>query len=216
MKDPQSIRERLPNRRDSINFNFQCGTFNCVATISFFPDGRLAEIFLGNGKAGSTADSIAKDAALICSIALQHGVPLEVIRRALLRTLKAALQLCWAAPSTISRRHHRNDKHACGLRTLHQMGGDRLRHQAGRGSQSSTSPSRPSARSTAWYRSTTVCRRHPVPHEPIVLTPFPHHEGAHRGADRREQQQPGHKETAKCPHYSRRPMTAITMASHDR
>ena len=85
MKNTQSIRERLPNRRDSMNFNFQCGTFNCVATISFFPDGRLAEIFLGNGKAGSTADAIAKDAALICSIALQHGVPLEVIRRALLR-----------------------------------------------------------------------------------------------------------------------------------
>ena len=78
-------RERLPTRRGSINFNFQCGTFIYVATISFFPDGRLAEIFLGNGRAGSTADSIVKDSAVVCSLALQHGVPLEVIRRALLR-----------------------------------------------------------------------------------------------------------------------------------
>jgi len=85
MRTPESARERLPSRRGSINFNFRCGTFTCLATVSFFPDGRLAEIFLGNGKAGSTADTIAKDAALVCSIALQYGVPLEVIRRALLR-----------------------------------------------------------------------------------------------------------------------------------
>jgi len=78
-------RERLPTRRGSINFNFECGTFKYVATASFFPDGRLAEIFLDNGKAGSTADTIAKDAALLCSIALQHGVTLDVIRHALLR-----------------------------------------------------------------------------------------------------------------------------------
>jgi ribonucleoside-diphosphate reductase alpha chain len=78
-------RERLPTRRGSINFNFQCGTLIYVATISFFPDGRLAEICLRNGRAGSTADSIAKDSAVVCSLALQHGVPLEVIRLALLR-----------------------------------------------------------------------------------------------------------------------------------
>src|SRR6476661_3072785 len=49
-----SSRERLPNRRGSINFNVEWGTFTYMATPSFFPDGRLAEIFLGNGKAGST------------------------------------------------------------------------------------------------------------------------------------------------------------------
>jgi hypothetical protein len=81
-------RERLPSRRDSTNFTFECGTFTCVATVSFFPDGRVAEIFLGNGKTGSTADAIAKDSAVVASIALQYGVPLEVIRRALLRGLQ--------------------------------------------------------------------------------------------------------------------------------
>jgi hypothetical protein len=38
-----------------------------------------------NGKAGSDSDANARDAAIIASISLQYGVPLEVIRHALLR-----------------------------------------------------------------------------------------------------------------------------------
>jgi hypothetical protein len=56
-----------------------------TATISRFEDGSLAEVFLTNHRAGSDADASACDAAVIASIALQHGVPLEVIRRALMR-----------------------------------------------------------------------------------------------------------------------------------
>jgi hypothetical protein len=78
-------RRRLPNRRRSVTFRFRCEPFEYVATISRFPDGALAEIFISNGKAGSSSDTAAKDAAVICSIALQHDVPLDVIRRALLR-----------------------------------------------------------------------------------------------------------------------------------
>src|SRR5262245_6371728 len=78
-------RLRLPNRRASETFGFQCSGLCYVATISRFPNGALAEIFLGNGKAGSQADANARDSAVVCSIALQHQVPLEAIRRALLR-----------------------------------------------------------------------------------------------------------------------------------
>jgi hypothetical protein len=42
-------------------------------------------LFLSNHKAGSHADTAAKDSAVVCSIALQHSVPLDVIRHALLR-----------------------------------------------------------------------------------------------------------------------------------
>jgi hypothetical protein len=49
-----------------------------------FVDGRLAEIFLLNHKSGSQADANARDSAVVCSLALQHGVPVETIRRALL------------------------------------------------------------------------------------------------------------------------------------
>jgi hypothetical protein len=80
-----AIRRRLKNRRESVTFNFVCGNFQYVATVSFFDDGRLAEIFLGNGHAGSGTDTAAKDSAVVASIALQHGVSLDVIRHALLR-----------------------------------------------------------------------------------------------------------------------------------
>jgi hypothetical protein len=39
----------------------------------------------GNGRAGSDVDAAAKDSAVVASIALQHDVPAEVIRKALLR-----------------------------------------------------------------------------------------------------------------------------------
>jgi hypothetical protein len=48
-----AIRERLPTRRASQQFTFACNTQRYVATVSFFPDGRLAEIFIGNTKSGS-------------------------------------------------------------------------------------------------------------------------------------------------------------------
>ena len=78
-------RRRLPNRRDSETFRVRCEPFEYAATVSRFPDGTLAEIFISNGKAGSGSDTAAKDAAVVCSIALQFGVPLDVIRKALLR-----------------------------------------------------------------------------------------------------------------------------------
>ena len=78
-------RKRLPNRRSSETLSFCCGNFNYVATVSFLPDGSLAEVFLNNDKAGSDSDSAAKDSAVVASIALQYGVPLDTIRRALLR-----------------------------------------------------------------------------------------------------------------------------------
>src|SRR5262245_9083817 len=78
-------RRKLSNRRASITFNFQCNRLAYSATISRYPNGDLAEIFINNSKVGSDSDSAAKDSAVVASIALQHGVPLPVICRALLR-----------------------------------------------------------------------------------------------------------------------------------
>lgn len=77
--------ERLPNRRVSEHFTFECNALRYVATVSFFRNGRLAEIFISNAKAGSHSDFAAEDLAVVCSIALQYGVPVDVIRKALLR-----------------------------------------------------------------------------------------------------------------------------------
>jgi hypothetical protein len=78
-------RERLANRRASETFAFECNGLSYLATISRYSDNRLAEIFISNAKAGSHSDSAAKDSAIVASIALQHGVPVDVMRHALLR-----------------------------------------------------------------------------------------------------------------------------------
>lgn len=99
-------RIRLPNRRLCEHFCFTSNGLRYTGSIGRFPDGRLAEIFISNSKAGSQSDAAAKDAAVVCSIALQHGVPVDVIRHALLRDsrgvaaspLGAALDLIAGAP----------------------------------------------------------------------------------------------------------------------
>ena len=81
-----TARRRLPDRRNSTTFAFVCGPHRYIATVSLFPGtDRLAEIFLGNGRAGSDADTAAKDSAIVASISLQHGAPVDAIRKALLR-----------------------------------------------------------------------------------------------------------------------------------
>jgi hypothetical protein len=80
-----SARQRLPDRRASETFEITAGGMKYRATASRFSDGRIAEIFLTNHKTGSDADTAARDSAVVGSIALQHGVPLDVIRRALMR-----------------------------------------------------------------------------------------------------------------------------------
>jgi hypothetical protein len=79
------MRHRLANRRASETFALECAGLNYLATVSRFPDGRLGEIFLSNHKAGSAADTAARDAAIACSIALQFGADVETIRKALCR-----------------------------------------------------------------------------------------------------------------------------------
>jgi hypothetical protein len=75
------IRQRLPNRRGSISFGFDVNGLAYTATYSRFADGRVAEIFLQNHRTNSGADVNARDAAIACSLALQHGVDIEIIRR---------------------------------------------------------------------------------------------------------------------------------------
>jgi hypothetical protein len=78
-------RERLPQRRECEGFDVEALGMHLHATASRYNDGRLAEIFLTNHKAGSQAGIMASDSAVLCSIALQYGVPVDVIRHALMR-----------------------------------------------------------------------------------------------------------------------------------
>jgi hypothetical protein len=85
MRATASRRERLPNRRAGVTFDFVCAGLRYTATIGRFPDGRVGEIFLNNHKSNSAADTNARDSAIVCSIALQCGADIEIIRKALCR-----------------------------------------------------------------------------------------------------------------------------------
>jgi hypothetical protein len=89
-----TARRRLPNRRAAVTFAFNVGTHEYTATAGYFIDGplagKLAEIFLSNSKAGSTLDAAARDSAVLCSLALQHGADIETLRRALMRDSQGA------------------------------------------------------------------------------------------------------------------------------
>jgi ribonucleoside-diphosphate reductase alpha chain len=80
-----TARERLPNRRASLVFELELGGLRYTASVSHLADGRPAEIFLQNHKPSSQSDANARDSAVAASLALQHGCPLEVLQRAVLR-----------------------------------------------------------------------------------------------------------------------------------
>jgi hypothetical protein len=66
-------RARLPNRRLAETVEFECGGLRYTCTFGRFPDGSIAELFLSNHKSNSAADTAARDAAIVTSIALQFG-----------------------------------------------------------------------------------------------------------------------------------------------
>jgi ribonucleoside-diphosphate reductase alpha chain len=76
-------RQRLPNRRAHEVIPFTFSGIRFTAGIGRFEDGRTAEIFIDSNKAGSAVEASARSAAIIASIALQHGIPLQTIHHAL-------------------------------------------------------------------------------------------------------------------------------------
>jgi hypothetical protein len=79
-------RQQLPNRRSHWLYRFESAGQFYTGGIGRFDDGRIAEIFINGAKVGSAAETNAQDAAIVASLALQHGCPLETIRHALART----------------------------------------------------------------------------------------------------------------------------------
>jgi hypothetical protein len=78
-------RERLPDRRASELFEFESMGLQFTASVSSYDDGRIAELFIDNHKAGSAIGTIVRDLAIAFSFAMQHGANVEAIRAALCR-----------------------------------------------------------------------------------------------------------------------------------
>jgi hypothetical protein len=81
-----TARVRLPNRRAAETFELEVNGLKYTCSVGrFVADGTIAELFLGNHKSNSAADTNARDAAIAFSFAVQHGADAEAIRKALSR-----------------------------------------------------------------------------------------------------------------------------------
>lgn len=83
-------RRRLPNRRRSDVVSFTHEGFSYRASVSRFSDGQLAEIFLHAGKPDTGVAIVGHDLAVAASLALQHGCPVDTLRKALSRLSSGA------------------------------------------------------------------------------------------------------------------------------
>lgn len=80
-----TTRKKLPARRKSevIELSHVLSNGNSqqyFASVGRYADGSIGEIFLDMGRQSNEVANLARDAALILSIALQYGVPIEEMR----------------------------------------------------------------------------------------------------------------------------------------
>lgn len=86
-----SDRKRLPNRRGSEIYDFQTlarpgvNPIPYTATVGYYDDGTIAEVFLRSGRAGSDLSIQSMETAIAISMALQYGAPVDVLRAAMPR-----------------------------------------------------------------------------------------------------------------------------------
>ena len=78
-------REKLRNRRQTLSLTVQHKNRAYLGSVSYFESGRVAEAFVQCGKAGTEIEALGRDTAVILSLALQYGCPLEVLREAITR-----------------------------------------------------------------------------------------------------------------------------------
>ncbi|WP_390621748.1 vitamin B12-dependent ribonucleotide reductase [Roseiconus nitratireducens] len=72
-------RERLPDTRSSVTHKFTIAGHEGYLCVGQYPDGRPGEVFITMAKEGSTVGGIMDSFGTALSIALQYGVPLEVL-----------------------------------------------------------------------------------------------------------------------------------------
>jgi hypothetical protein len=80
------IRRTLPPRRAAETLNMRFWNQPFTVTVGFYADGTPGEVFIDAGKTGQDIRSTARDAAVVLSLALQHGTPIGVIRHAVTRS----------------------------------------------------------------------------------------------------------------------------------
>ena len=83
---PDPIRRRLPFRRPSETRSLNIGNQQFTASAGFDPTtGRPCEVFIDGAKSGAELTTILGDAAVIISIALQHGISAATLGKSVAR-----------------------------------------------------------------------------------------------------------------------------------
>jgi len=75
---PRAVRHKLQEERMSVTHKFKVGDHEGYVTVGLYPNGKPGELFITMAKEGSTVSGLMDSFALAVSIALQHGVPLEL------------------------------------------------------------------------------------------------------------------------------------------
>jgi ribonucleoside-diphosphate reductase alpha chain len=76
---PMAVRRKLPDERESITHKFSIGGHEGYITVGKYEDGTAGEIFITMAKEGSTISGLMDSFATMTSLALQHGVPLQLL-----------------------------------------------------------------------------------------------------------------------------------------
>jgi ribonucleoside-diphosphate reductase alpha chain len=76
---PTAVRRKLPDERESITHKFSISGHEGYITVGKYEDGAAGEIFITMAKEGSTISGLMDSFATMTSLALQHGVPLQLL-----------------------------------------------------------------------------------------------------------------------------------------
>jgi ribonucleoside-diphosphate reductase alpha chain len=77
--EAKASRRRLPDERQSITHKFSIGGHEGYLTVGMYEDGTPGELFIVMAKEGSVVSGLMDSFATSVSLALQYGVPLQVL-----------------------------------------------------------------------------------------------------------------------------------------
>lgn len=79
-------RQTLPHRRAHEAFHFWHWQQKFIAGVGrVTPSAPISEVWINAGKTGTQAETLARDSAVLLSLALQYGVPLSAMQKAIMR-----------------------------------------------------------------------------------------------------------------------------------
>ena len=108
------MRRVLPQRRAQRPSTCGSGTSRSRSPSDFYADGTPGEVFIDGRKTGNDIQSIARDAGVLLSLALQHGVPPETIRHAVTRgASEEPASILGAVVDRLQPKHFRETSDGC-------------------------------------------------------------------------------------------------------